>query len=54
MNCCAYKHEDEEKLQHKGTDQDILKNNIDEKNVEIKRLMAEISNLKTLIKSTEV
>ena len=45
---------DEDKLLYKDTDQEILKNNINEKNEEIKRLMAEISNLKNLIKSTEV
>ena len=54
MNCCAYKHEDEDKLLYNGTDQDILKNDINEKNKEIKGLMAEIANLKNLIKSTEV
>ena len=44
----------EDELYHEGTDLDKFKNHIKEKNEEIEILMAEISSLKNLMKSTEV
>ena len=53
MNCCAYKHEIE--LNQKSADQDLFNKQINQnKEEEVKRLLAEISHLESLIKSKEV